>query len=47
MFLAAPNPPRKYKIQFRYPAYPFDENILFTLYAWDHANGGLHHGLAT
>lgn len=21
-------------------------NVLFTLYAWDHAEGGLHHGLA-
>jgi hypothetical protein len=21
-------------------------NVLFTLYAWDHAEGGLHHGLS-
>lgn len=45
-FLKAPIPQRKYRINFRHPAYDPDDNILFTLYAWDHAEGGIHHGLA-
>jgi hypothetical protein len=45
-FLKAPSPRHKYRINFRHPAYAPDDNLLFTLYAWDHAEGGLHHGLA-
>jgi hypothetical protein len=39
-------PQRKYRINFRHPAYTSDDNILFTLHAWDHEDGGIHHGLA-
>ncbi|CZR64040.1 uncharacterized protein PAC_13937 [Phialocephala subalpina] len=45
-FLKAPGPLRKYRINFRHPAYARDDNPLFTLYAWDHVEGGIHHGLA-
>lgn len=45
-FLRALAPQRKYRINFRHPAYAPDDNLLFTLYAWDHAEGGIHHGLA-
>ena len=45
-FLQAPVHHRKYRINFRHPAYAPDDNILFTLYAWDHDEGGIHHGLA-
>lgn len=45
-FLKAPTPQHKYRINFRHPAYEPDDNPLFTLYAWDHAEGGIHHGLA-
>lgn len=45
-FLKTPAPRRKYRINFRHPAYEPDDNPLFTLYAWDHAAGGIHHGLA-
>jgi hypothetical protein len=45
-FLKAPIPWRKYRINFRHPAYAPDDNLLFTLHAWDHAEGGIHHGLA-
>ncbi len=45
-FLKAPSPPRKYRIDFRHPAYASDDSPLFTLYAWDHGDGGIHHGLA-
>lgn len=34
-FLKAPSPRRKYRINFRHPAYAPDDNLLFTLYAWD------------
>ena len=35
-------------INFRHPAYPPGDDLLFSLYASDHADGdsGLHHGLA-
>ncbi len=33
-------------IRFRHPAYPPEDNLLLILYAWDHADGGLHYGLA-
>jgi hypothetical protein len=33
-------------VNFRHPAYGPDDNPLFTLYAWDHADGGIHHGFA-
>lgn len=45
-FLRGPVPRRKYRINFRHPAYEPDDNILFTLYAWDHNDGGIHHGFA-
>jgi hypothetical protein len=46
-FLKAPGPQRKYRINFRHPAYAPDDNPLFALYASDHAEGGIHHhGLA-
>lgn len=45
-FLRAPTTSRRYRINFRHPAYEPGENILFTLYAFDHAEGGIHHGLA-
>lgn len=45
-FLKVPAPQRKYRINFRHPAYGPDDNPLFTLYAWDHADGGIHHGFA-
>ncbi|KAG4439238.1 hypothetical protein IFR05_005276 [Cadophora sp. M221] len=45
-FLKAPSPRLKYRINFRHPAYAPDDNLLFTLYAWDHADGRIHHGLA-
>jgi hypothetical protein len=45
-FLKVPVPPRKYRINLRHPAYELDDNILLTLYAWDHTEGGIHHGLA-
>jgi hypothetical protein len=45
-FLKAPVSRRKYRINFRHPAYELDDNLLFTLYAWDCAEGGIHHGLA-
>jgi hypothetical protein len=44
-FLKAPSP-HKYRIRFRHPAYAVNDNILFTLYAWDHPGGGIHYGLA-
>jgi hypothetical protein len=45
-FLKAPAPRRKYRVNFRHPAYGPDDSPLFTLYAWDHADGGIHHGFA-
>lgn len=45
-FLETAATAHKYRINFRHPAYPAQENILFTLYAWDHPDGGLHSGLA-
>jgi len=44
-FLKAPSP-HKYRIRFRHPAYSANENIIFTLHAWDHPEGGIHYGLA-
>jgi hypothetical protein len=43
-FLATP--PITLRINFRHPAYEPGDDLLFTLYAWDHAEGGLHYGLA-
>jgi len=40
------SPPRRHCIRFRHPAYESDDDLLFTLYAWDHEEGGIHHGLA-
>lgn len=39
---------RRHKIKFRHPGYPddFEQNILLSLYAFDHSTGGLHHGTA-
>jgi hypothetical protein len=34
------------RINFRHPAYEPDDDLLFSLYAWDHPDGGLHLGLA-
>lgn len=42
-FLKAPTPPEKYRIKFWHPSY---NTPLFTLEAYDHADGGIHHGLA-
>src|SRR6266487_564593 len=49
-----PFPPQSFSdnpdhtINFRHPAYPddFNQNILLTLYAFDHPDGGLHYGTA-
>lgn len=43
-FLAAS--PVGRRINFRHPAYGDGDDLLFTLYAWDHADGGLHHSFA-
>ncbi|ESZ95101.1 hypothetical protein SBOR_4512 [Sclerotinia borealis F-4128] len=43
--IATPNS-QKYRIFFRHPAYPPGDNIIFILHALDHADGGIHHGLA-
>ncbi len=45
-FLKAPSPPTKYRIRFWHPAYAHDDSPLFILWAWDDAEGGIHHGLA-
>jgi hypothetical protein len=45
-FLSAPNPLDRYRINFRHPAYEPGDDLLFSLYAFDHAEGGIHHGLA-
>lgn len=45
-FLSKPTAHRKYRINFRHPAYDYDDNLLFSLWGWDHENGGIHHGLA-
>lgn len=35
-----------HRIRFGHPAYPPGHDTLFTLPAFDHQNGGIHHGLA-
>ncbi len=35
-----------HRINFRHPAYPPGSDLLFTLSAFDHAQGGIHHGFA-
>ena len=43
-FLSSPTALRR--VNFRHPGYDLDHNLLFSLYAWDHEEGGIHHGLA-
>jgi len=38
--------PGRRRINFHHPAYEPNDDLLFTLYAWDHEEGGIHHGLA-
>lgn len=37
--------PIQHRINIKHPAYAEEDNNLFSLYAWDHADGGLHYGL--
>ncbi|KAH7378620.1 hypothetical protein BKA64DRAFT_544215, partial [Cadophora sp. MPI-SDFR-AT-0126] len=37
---------RKNLVNFRHPTYPPENSLLFSLYVWDHADGGIDHGLA-
>jgi hypothetical protein len=45
--LSVSNKP-SHRIIFRHPAYPehFSQNVLLSLQAYDHPDGGLHHGTA-
>jgi hypothetical protein len=38
-------PPIPHRINIKHPAYAVEDENLFSLYAWDHADGGLHYGL--
>lgn len=35
-----------HRIFLRHPAYSTEESLLFSLYAWDHPDGGLYHAVA-
>ena len=37
-------PPIRQRVNIRHPAYTDDEPPLLTLYAWDHATGGVQYG---
>jgi len=41
-FLA--KPPIQHRINIKHPGYDKRDEDLLTLYAWDHADGGLHYG---